>query len=154
MKLLKPSWVHHDGKKTIHSFICNRQCCIKSKYSIVILEKPIFSVDVHHECGKFATGGQGNDSGRVVIWNLMPVLSEKAELDDSIPKILCRMDNHLACVNCVRWSQSGLMLASGSDDKLVMIWRQSKVRMPKTRLNVYFKIILFMFHYDFIIGHK
>lgn len=90
-------------------------------------------MDVHHECGKFATGGQGNDSGRVVIWNLMPVLSEKAELDDNVPKILCRMDSHLACVNCVRWSQSGLMLASGSDDKLVMIWRQFKVSMLKKK---------------------
>ncbi|KAM7348901.1 histone cell cycle regulator-like protein [Cochliomyia hominivorax] len=101
MKLLKPSWVHHD-------------------------EKPIFSVDVHQECLKFATGGQGVDSGRIVIWNLLPVLSEKAELDDAVPKILCQMDNHLSCVNCVRWSHSGLMLASCSDDKLVMIWRQSK----------------------------
>ncbi|XP_061396892.1 protein HIRA homolog [Musca vetustissima] len=101
MKLLKPSWVHHD-------------------------EKPIFSIDVHQECLKFATGGQGVDSGRVVIWNLLPVLSEKAELDESVPKMLCQMDNHLACVNCVRWSQNGLMLASCSDDKLVMIWKQLK----------------------------
>lgn len=90
-------------------------------------EKPIFSIDVHQECLKFATGGQGVDSGRVVIWNLLPVLSEKAELDDSVPKILCQMDNHLACVNCVRWSQNGMMLASCSDDKLVMIWKQLKV---------------------------
>ncbi|XP_075159096.1 histone cell cycle regulator-like protein [Haematobia irritans] len=101
MKLLKPSWVHHD-------------------------EKPIFSIDVHMECLKFATGGQGADSGRIVIWNLIPVLSEKAELDENIPKVLCVMDNHLACVNCVRWSQNGVMLASCSDDKLVMIWKQSK----------------------------
>ncbi|XP_037920410.1 protein HIRA homolog [Hermetia illucens] len=101
MKLLKPSWVHHD-------------------------DKPIFSVDVHQGGLKFATGGQGNDSGRVVIWNLLPVLSEKAEMDSTVPKILCQMDNHLACVNCVRWSQNGLMLASGSDDKLVMIWKMSK----------------------------
>ncbi|XP_053948377.1 protein HIRA homolog [Anastrepha ludens] len=101
MKLLKPSWVHHD-------------------------DKPIFSVDVHQECLKFATGGQGLDSGRVVIWNLLPVLSEKVEQDESIPKMLCQLDNHLACVNCVRWSPNGQMLASGSDDKLVMIWRMSK----------------------------
>ncbi|XP_005185911.2 protein HIRA homolog [Musca domestica] len=101
MKLLKPSWVHHD-------------------------EKPIFSIDVHQECLKFATGGQGVDSGRVVIWNLLPVLSEKAEMDESVPKMLCQMDNHLACVNCVRWSQNGLLLASCSDDKLVMIWKQLK----------------------------
>ncbi|XP_037935794.1 protein HIRA homolog [Teleopsis dalmanni] len=100
MKILKPNWVHHD-------------------------DKPIFSVDIHQECQKFATGGQGMDSGRVVIWNLLPVLSEKIELDNSVPKILCQMDNHLACVNCVRWSQNGQLLASGSDDKLVMIWRRS-----------------------------
>lgn len=101
MKLLKPSWVHHD-------------------------DKPIFSVDVHQECLKFATGGQGLDSGRVVIWNLLPVLSEKIEQDESVPKMLCQLDNHLACVNCVRWSPNGQMLASGSDDKLVMIWKMSK----------------------------
>ena len=106
-------------------------CLLNCYYYFFILyftEKPIFSIDVHQECLKFATGGQGADSGRVVIWNLMPVLSEKAELDEAVPKMLCQMDNHLACVNCVRWSQSGLMLASCSDDKLVMIWMQSKVR--------------------------
>jgi len=29
-------------------------------------------------------------------------------------------------VNCVRWSFSGKFLASGGDDKLVMIWKISK----------------------------
>ncbi len=33
------------------------------------------------------------------------------------------MDHHIACVNVVRWSNNGLFLASGSDDKLVMIWQ-------------------------------
>lgn len=32
----------------------------------------------------------------------------------------------LACVNCVRWSFSGKFLASGGDDKLIMIWKISK----------------------------
>lgn len=101
MRLVKPGWVHHD-------------------------DKPIFSVDVHQDCTKFATGGQGNDSGRVVIWNMKPVLSEKDENDATVPKMLCQMDQHLACVNCVRWSQNGLLLASGSDDKLIMIWRKAQ----------------------------
>ncbi|KAH8368366.1 hypothetical protein KR084_010417 [Drosophila pseudotakahashii] len=100
MRLLKPAWVHHDDKQ-------------------------IFSVDIHQDCTKFATGGQGSDCGRVVIWNLLPVLSDKAECDAEVPKMLCQMDQHLACVNCVRWSQNGLNLASGSDDKLIMIWRKS-----------------------------
>lgn len=81
-------------------------------------------MDIHPKGDKFATGGQGNDSGRVVIWNLLPVLSEEAELDKKIPKILCQMDNHLSCVNAVRWSMSGNLLASGADDKLVMIWKK------------------------------
>lgn len=83
-------------------------------------------MDVHQDCTKFATGGQGNDSGRVVIWNLKPVLSEKDENDASVPRMLCQMDQHLACVNCVRWSQNGQLLASGSDDKLIMIWRKAQ----------------------------
>ncbi|XP_017051908.1 protein HIRA homolog [Drosophila ficusphila] len=99
MRLLKPAWVHHDDKQ-------------------------IFSVDIHQDCTKFATGGQGSDCGRVVIWNLLPVLSDKAECDAEVPKMLCQMDQHLACVNCVRWSQNGQNLASGSDDKLIMIWRK------------------------------
>ncbi|XP_076280125.1 histone cell cycle regulator-like protein isoform X2 [Lasioglossum baleicum] len=99
MKLVKPNWVTHDGY-------------------------PIFSVDIHPDGKRFATGGQGGDSGRVVIWNMEPVVNEIAELDENIPKMLCQLDNHLACVNCVRWSNNGL-LASGGVDKLIMIWRLS-----------------------------
>lgn len=124
MRLVKPGWVHHDGKQQPASspfFFCfNPEICF------VYTEKPIFSVDVHQDCTKFATGGQGNDSGRVVIWNLKPVLSEKDENDASVPRMLCQMDQHLACVNCVRWSQNGQLLASGSDDKLIMIWRKAQ----------------------------
>lgn len=36
------------------------------------------------------------------------------------------MDSHLACVNCVRWSNSGKYLASGGDDKIIMIWSLTK----------------------------
>ncbi|XP_046591914.1 protein HIRA homolog isoform X1 [Neodiprion lecontei] len=99
MKLLKPNWVTHD-------------------------EFPIFSVDIHPDGKRFATGGQGGDSGRVVIWNMQPIIDESAEINQNVPRMLCQLDNHLACVNCVRWSSGGL-LASGGDDKLIMIWRLS-----------------------------
>ncbi|XP_034840349.1 protein HIRA [Maniola hyperantus] len=102
MKLLKPSWVNHD-------------------------DKPIFSVDIHPTGKRFATGGQGGDSGRVVVWNLNSVLYEEVEVDPNVPKMLCQMDNHLACVNCVRWSNGGRYLASGGDDRLVMVWGLSVV---------------------------
>lgn len=92
-----------------------------------IAEKPIFSIDVHPDGTKFATGGQGSGpEGLVVIWNLKPVLSPDAEFNKSIPKMLCRLENHLACVNCVRWSMNGWYLASGGDDKVVMIWKKGK----------------------------
>lgn len=107
MKLLKPSWVSHNGK-------------------------PIFSVDIHPDGSKFATGGQGEDSGKVVIWNMAPVIREEDEKNDNIPKMLCQMDNHLACVNCVRWSNNGLYLASGGDDKLVMVWKRAALIGPST----------------------
>lgn len=100
MKLLKPAWVAQD-------------------------DLPIFSCDIHPLGKKFATGGQGDDCGRVTIWNMEPILSPKAQKDSSVPKMLCQMDNHLACVNCVRWSSNGKYLASAGDDKLVMLWQQS-----------------------------
>lgn len=34
------------------------------------------------------------------------------------------MDNHLACVNSVRWSASGTTLASGGDDKIIILWKR------------------------------
>jgi len=37
-----------------------------------------------------------------------------------------QVDSHLACVNCVRWSNSGKYLASGGDDKVVMVWTLTK----------------------------
>ncbi|KAH7958413.1 hypothetical protein HPB49_001382 [Dermacentor silvarum] len=83
---------------------------------------PIFSVDIHPDGSRFATGGQGSDCGQICVWNMAPVAREEEELSDSVPKLLCQMDNHLACVNCVRWSSDGRHLASGGDDKVIMIW--------------------------------
>ena len=77
MRLLKPGWVAQD-------------------------DHPIFSIDVHPSGAKFATGGQGDDCGRVTVWNMAPIINSKLQKDSSVPKMLCQMDNHLACVNCVR----------------------------------------------------
>ena len=94
MQLLKPVWVSADGQA-------------------------LMSIDIHPDGIRFATGGQGVDCGRVSIWNMRPVLDEKAAKDKDVPKLLTQMDHHLGCVNCVRWSNSGKFLASGGDDKLV-----------------------------------
>ncbi|XP_063868138.1 LOW QUALITY PROTEIN: protein HIRA-like [Scylla paramamosain] len=102
MQLLKPPWISHDGGKAI------------------------FSVDLHPDGSRFATGGQGQDSsGRVVVWNLKPVVHDKYEQDEKVPKVLCQLDQHLGCVNSVRWSCGGRFLASAGDDKVIIIWQQS-----------------------------
>lgn len=56
---------------------------------------PIFTIDIHPDGTRFATGGLGNDAGLVIIWNLMSVIDEKFENNNNIPKILCQLDNHL-----------------------------------------------------------
>lgn len=57
---------------------------------------------------------------------MAPIKEETQEHDPATPKLFCQMDNHLGCVNCVRWSLDGTRLASGGDDKIIMIWRRSK----------------------------
>ena len=37
----------------------------------------------------------GEDSGKIIIWNMAPVKDEAAEKDENVPKVLCEMDNHL-----------------------------------------------------------
>lgn len=99
MKFFKPAWVGHDGN-------------------------PIFSIDIHPDGSRFATGGQGPEKcGRVIIWNMAPIISTKDEEKKDVPKKLCQMDNHLACINCVRWSNHGKYLASAGDDKNLMVWQ-------------------------------
>ncbi|POI35969.1 hypothetical protein CIB84_000278 [Bambusicola thoracicus] len=105
---------------------------LSSLQAVMVEGKPIFSVDIHPDGTKFATGGQGQDSGKVVIWNMAPVLKEEDEKNENIPKMLCQMDNHLACVNCVRWSNNGVYLASGGDDKLIMVWKRAAYIGPST----------------------
>ncbi|KAF4790349.1 Protein HIRA [Turdus rufiventris] len=143
MKLLKPTWVNHNGEESHlpgrrvmvvlalpHSLECKTIQYVAA--CSLIPGKPIFSVDIHPDGTKFATGGQGQDSGKVVIWNMAPVLKEEDEKNENIPKMLCQMDNHLACVNCVRWSNNGVYLASGGDDKLIMVWKRAAYIGPST----------------------
>lgn len=99
MKFFKPAWVGHDGN-------------------------PIFSIDIHPDGSRFATGGQGPEKcGRVIIWNMAPIVSIRDEEKKDVLKKLCQMDNHLACINCVRWSNHGKYLASAGDDKNLMVWQ-------------------------------
>lgn len=66
MIILKPAWISHNGM-------------------------PIFSVDIHPDGTRLATGGQGPDSGLVMVWNTAAMLDENNENDENVPKILCQV---------------------------------------------------------------
>ncbi len=68
-----------------------------------------------------ATGGQGNDTGQVAIWDMVPIRSIDEEQNKQSPNLLCALDSHLLCVNAVRWSSSGFYLASAGEEQLVMV---------------------------------
>eukprot|EP01102_Stenamoeba_stenopodia_P009772 TRINITY_DN2897_c0_g1_i2.p1 TRINITY_DN2897_c0_g1~~TRINITY_DN2897_c0_g1_i2.p1 ORF type:complete len:740 (-),score=152.32 TRINITY_DN2897_c0_g1_i2:777-2996(-) len=94
---LKPTWINHQGT-------------------------PIYSIDIHPNGSRIATGGGDN---KVKLWNIEPVKSEEKEKDKTVPKLLASMGNHLNAVNSVRWSHNGQHLASGSDDKTAFIWERT-----------------------------
>ena len=79
----------------------------------------IFSVDVHPDGSRIATGGL---DAKVRIWSTKPILNEASEASGRPPKSLCTLTMHTGPVLVVRWAYSGRWLASGSDDEIVMIW--------------------------------
>lgn len=98
MKILKPEWIVEE-------------------------KSPLISCDIHPDGSRVAVGGSsGQGGGKIQIWNMAPILSKKKAEDPKCPKLLCAMFNHMACVNAVRWTLSGKYLASGGDDRLIMIW--------------------------------
>jgi len=92
MQLVKPGWVKHDGF-------------------------PILSCDIHPDGKRFATGGGDN---KIKIWNLDATFAD--EEIETVPRLLCALENHCSPVNVVRWSPNGRYLATGSDDRVIIIW--------------------------------
>ncbi|WWC91557.1 uncharacterized protein L201_006503 [Kwoniella dendrophila CBS 6074] len=100
MRVTKPSWIEHSvGEK-------KGRC-------------PIYSISVHPDGTRIATGGLDN---KVKIWSTLPILDEEAEKDEANHKLLCTMAAHTGPVLTVRWAHHGRFLATGSDDQVIMIW--------------------------------
>lgn len=95
----------------------------------------IFSVHVHPDGSRIATGGLGKKldlctrllrtieslDAKIRIWSTKPILNEAAR-ESGFPTHLSTLNMHAGPVLTVRWAYSGKWLASGSDDTIVMIW--------------------------------
>ncbi|CAM6104964.1 unnamed protein product [Calypogeia fissa] len=79
----------------------------------------IFSLDIQPDGSRFATAGGDH---KVRIWSMAALQN----LDDGIsqPRLLATLRDHFGSVNCVRWSQGGHLVASGSDDQLVLVHKR------------------------------
>ncbi|CAH8580872.1 unnamed protein product [Heterobilharzia americana] len=108
MRLLKPAWVSHG---------------YLSKDKAV--GRPIYSLDIHPDGSRLATGGVIDTCGVVVLWSMAPIRDPTLEFDENSCLKLFQMDSHQACVNCVRWSPSGRWLASAGMDKVIMLWSKT-----------------------------
>lgn len=88
----------------------------------------IYSLDVSIQ-GKLATGAI---DGRVCIWETTGFRGNDPLSMTKVP--LCSMTRHDGAITCVRFSPNGRFLASGSDDKLVLIWEldEEKSRVMKS----------------------
>lgn len=49
--------------------------------------------------------------------------NELKENDFEDSRLLATLNDHTKTVMCVRWSKDGQFLASGGDDKLIIIWK-------------------------------
>lgn len=62
--------------------------------------------------------------GKVKLWSAEAFLSGDGEaaLQPNRPRQLCSMSTHTGTVTAVRFSPDGRYLASGSDDRFLIIW--------------------------------
>jgi WD40 repeat protein len=119
MHIYKAQWLNHDGEA-------------------------VYTVHMHPDATRFATGGNGTLAGwrkwpvlcararfrsppaqtdhTVRIWSLKPLEDEDEEDSEATHRLLATLTNHSMGVNCVRWSPDGQFLASCGDDKCIFLW--------------------------------
>lgn len=89
----KPAWLRHEGLQ-------------------------IFSIDIQPSGHRFATAGGDH---KVRIWDMKYLSRTEADADSAPSKLLATLRDHFGSVNCVRWSKQSRLIASGSDDQIVLI---------------------------------
>ncbi|RKO99812.1 hypothetical protein CXG81DRAFT_327, partial [Caulochytrium protostelioides] len=120
MLITKPEWLYHPGEKNSRT--------------------PVFSCHVSHDGRRLATGGQ---DATVRVWDFevckrfgqtptrdgdgrAPPHADQIARPASIERdgLLATLASHNGSVLCVRWSPSGMSLASASDDRRIVIWER------------------------------
>ncbi|KAG0689779.1 HIR complex subunit [Pichia californica] len=96
----------------------------------------IYSVSVSPDGSRLATGGL---DGKVKLWSIDTLNKYKdlsnfkndTNIDNMECRPLCSMSRHAGAITCVRFCPNSRFLASGSDDKLILIWEKDE---EKTRI--------------------
>nr|CCA16712.1 conserved hypothetical protein [Albugo laibachii Nc14]CCA21817.1 conserved hypothetical protein [Albugo laibachii Nc14] len=102
MLVEKPAGVNHEGSSSRET-------------------TTIYGIDAHPNKQMFATAGGDNC---VKLWSLSPsTVSTQKGTPISDFELLATLSDHQQAVNCVRWAKHGHYLASGSDDRLLLLYK-------------------------------
>ncbi|KAF6779711.1 hypothetical protein AHF37_00810 [Paragonimus kellicotti] len=139
MKLLKPVWVSHGSLSKDNS-----------------LGRPIYSLDMHPDGTRLATGGLIDTCGVVILWNMAPIRNPKLETNANIPRKLFQMDSHQGRpIYSLDMHPDGTRLATGGlidTCGVVILWNMAPIRNPKleTNANIPRKLFQMDSHQDII----